>query len=115
FLGKTKIGQPTSMNLGDYLIWEATNGLILIPTVIGLVMVVRWFRGQPVFTERDWLFLFGQSHKEVFSLRLLLKFAWLLLLAGLVGLGISFYVLPYGLEWFGGTVVIVIAGILLIT
>ena len=25
------------MNLGDYLIWEATNGLLLIPTVIGLV------------------------------------------------------------------------------
>src|SRR5438105_9115543 len=47
------------MNLGDYLIWEATNGLLLIPTVIGLVMVVRWFRRQPVFTERDWLFLFG--------------------------------------------------------
>jgi hypothetical protein len=41
------------MNLGDVLIWEATNGLLLIPTVIGLVMVVRWLRGQPVFTERD--------------------------------------------------------------
>ena len=47
------------MNLGDVLIWEATNGLVLIPTVIGLVMLVRWFRRQPVFTERDWLFLFG--------------------------------------------------------
>jgi len=54
------------MNLGDYLIWEATNGLLLIPTVIGLVMLVRWIRGQPVFTERDWLFLFGHSPKEVF-------------------------------------------------
>ena len=103
------------MDIGDVLIWEATNGLLLIPTVIGLVMVVRWFRRQPVFTERDWLFLFGHSRKEVFSLRLLLKFAGLLLLAVLVGLGMSFYVLPYGLEWFAGTVVIVIAGILLIT
>ena len=103
------------MDIGDVLIWEATNGLLLIPTVIGLVMVVRWIHGQPVFTERDWLFLFGHSRKEVFSLRLLLKFAGLLLLAVLVGLGISFYVLPYGLEWFAGTVVIVIAGILLIT
>jgi hypothetical protein len=41
------------MNLGDYLIWEATNGLLLIPTVICLVMVVRLLRGQPVFTERE--------------------------------------------------------------
>ena len=46
---------------------------------------------------------------------MLLKFARLLLLAVLVGLGIAFYVLPYGLEWFAGTVVIVIAGILLTT
>ena len=102
------------MNLGDYLIWEATNGLLLIPTVIGLVMLVRRFRGRPVFSERDWLFLFGHSRKEVFSPRLLLKFAGLLLLAVLVGLGISFYVLPYGLGWFAGAVLIAITGILLI-
>jgi hypothetical protein len=29
------------MNLSDYLIWEATNGLLLIPTMIGLVALVR--------------------------------------------------------------------------
>ena len=101
------------MDIGDVLIWEATNGLLLIPTVIGLVMVVRWFRRQPVFTERDWLFLFGHSRKEVFSLRLLLKFAGLLLLAVLVGLGISFYVLPYGVGWFAGATLLAIASILL--
>ena len=77
-------------------------------------MLVRWFRGRPLFTERDWLFLFGHLRKEVFSLRLLLKFAGLLLLAVLVGLGISFYVLRYGLEWFAGAVLIAIMGILLI-
>ena len=102
------------MNLGDYLIWEATNGLLLIPTAIGFVMLVRWFRGQPVFTERDWLFLFGHPRKEVFSLRLLFRFAAMLGLVVLVGLGISFYVLPYGLGWFVGAVVLTIAGILLI-
>ena len=45
---------------------------------------------------------------------MLLKFAGLLLLAVLVGLGISFYVLRYGLEWFAGAVLIAIMGILLI-
>src|SRR5437867_4114635 len=102
------------MNVGDYLIWEATNGLLLIPTAIGFVMLVRWFRGQPVYTERDWLFLFGHPRKEVFSLRLLFRFAAMLGLVVLVGLGISFYVLPYGLGWFVGAVVLTIAGILLI-
>src|SRR5947199_2869903 len=102
------------MNLGDYLIWEATNGLLLIPTVIGLVMLVRRFRGRPVFSERDWLFLFGHSRKEVFSLRLLLRFCAMFILVVIVGLGVSFYVLPYGLGWFVGAVVLTIVGILLI-
>ena len=102
------------MNLGDYLIWEATNGLLLIPTVIGLVMLVRRFRGRPVFSERDWLFLFGHSRKEVFSLRRLLRFGAMLILVVLVGLGVSFYVLPYGLGWFVGAVVLTIVGILII-
>ena len=102
------------MNLGDYLIWEATNGLLLIPVVIGLVMLARRLRRQPAFTERDWLFLFGHSRKELFSLRLVLRFAALWLLVVIVGLGISFYVFPYGLEWFAGAVLIAITGTLLI-
>ena len=92
------------MNLGDYLIWEATNGPLLIRVVIGLVMLARRLRRQPAFTERDWLFLFGHSRKELFSLRLVLRFAALWLLVIIVGLGISFYVFPYGLEWFAGAV-----------
>ena len=52
------------MDIGDVLIWEATNGLLLIPVVIGLVMLARRLRRQPAFTERDWLFLFGHSHKK---------------------------------------------------
>src|SRR5438093_13674145 len=102
------------MNLGDYLIWEATNGLLLIPVVIGLVMLARRLRRQPVFTERDWLFLFGHSRKEVFSLRLMLRFAAILGIVVILGLGISLYVLPYGLEWFAGTVLLIIAGVLFI-
>jgi hypothetical protein len=102
------------MNIGDYLIWEATNGLLLIPVVLGLVILTRWVRGRPVFTERDWLFLFGHSRKEVFSPRLLLRFAAILVLVVVVGLGISLYVLPYGLGWFVGAVVITIASILFV-
>src|SRR5947208_13228099 len=102
------------MNLGDVLIWEATNGLLLIPTAIGLVMLVRWIRGQPVFTERDWLFLFGHSRKEVLSIRLLVRFSALLFTVVLVGFAICFYVQPYGLVWFTSAVLLTIAGILLI-
>jgi hypothetical protein len=35
---------------------ESSNLLLLIPVVIGLVMVVRWFQRKAVFTERDWHF-----------------------------------------------------------
>jgi hypothetical protein len=33
------------MNIGEILIWESTNALLLIPVVIGVVMLVRWMRG----------------------------------------------------------------------
>ena len=38
------------MSIADILIWETTNGLLLIPVVIALVMLTRWLRGKPVFT-----------------------------------------------------------------
>jgi len=41
------------------------NALLLIPVVIGVVMLTRWIRGRPVFTERDWLFLFGHPREKV--------------------------------------------------
>jgi hypothetical protein len=40
------------MNIGEILIWESSNLLLLIPVVIELVMLTRWIRGRPVFTER---------------------------------------------------------------
>jgi hypothetical protein len=30
------------VNIGEILIWESTNALLLIPVVISLVMLVRW-------------------------------------------------------------------------
>src|SRR5215813_10402184 len=65
------------MNIGEILIWESTNVLLLIPVVIALVMLVRWVRGRAVFTERDWLFLFGHPREKVLSLHLWLRFAML--------------------------------------
>ena len=41
------------MSIGEILIWESTHALLLIPVVIALVMLVRWIRGKPVFTERE--------------------------------------------------------------
>jgi hypothetical protein len=55
------------MNIRDILIWEATNALLLIPVVIGLVMLARRIRGRPVFTDRDWLFLIGRPLEREFS------------------------------------------------
>jgi hypothetical protein len=49
------------MNIGEILIWESSNLLLLIPVVIGLVMLTRWIQGRLVFTDRDWLFLIGST------------------------------------------------------
>jgi hypothetical protein len=65
------------MNIGEILIWESTNALLLIPVVIGLVMLTRRIRGKPVFTDRDWLFLFGHPREKVLSLHLWIRFGML--------------------------------------
>jgi hypothetical protein len=73
------------MNIGEILIWESTNGLLLIPVVIGLAMLVRCLRGRPAFTERDWLFLFGHPREKVLSLHLWLRFAVLWVAVVIIG------------------------------
>jgi hypothetical protein len=92
------------MNIGDILIWEATNALLLIPVVIGLVMLTRWIRGRAVFTERDWLFLIGHPRERVLSLHLWLRFAVLWFAVVLIGFVEGYVLLPYGLAAFLGAV-----------
>ena len=82
------------------MIWESTNALLLIPIVIGLVMLTRWMRGRPIFTERDWLFLFGHPREKVLSLHLWLRFAVLWVAVVLIGFVEGFVLLPFGLAAF---------------
>ena len=92
------------MNIGQILIWESTNLLLLIPTVIGLVMLTRWFRGRAVFTDRDQRLLFGHSREKVFSLRLWLRFATIWIAVVVTGFALGYFLLPYGLLVFAGAV-----------
>ena len=90
------------MSIGEILIWESTNALLLIPVVIGLVMLVRWLRGQPVLTEKDWLFLFGHPREKVLSLHLWLRFAILWVAVVVIGFVEGYVLLPFGLAAFLG-------------
>jgi hypothetical protein len=92
------------MNIGEILIWESTNGLLLIPVVIALVMLTRWLRGRPVFTDWDWLFLFGHPREKVFSVHLWLRFAVLWVAVVLIGFVEGYVLLPFGLASFLGGV-----------
>jgi hypothetical protein len=45
---KTRYQPNVKMSIGKILLWEATNGLLLIPVWIALVMLTRCIRGRPV-------------------------------------------------------------------
>jgi hypothetical protein len=92
------------MTIADILIWEATNGFLLIPVVIALMMLLRWIRGRPVFTEKDWLFLFGRPREKVLSLHLWLRFAVLWLSVVIIGFVEGYVLLPFGLAAFLGAI-----------
>ena len=88
------------MTILGILIWEATNVLLLIPVVIALVILTRWIRGRPLFTERDWLFLFGQTREKVFSFDFWLKYAVLCFTFVVIGLVEGYVLLPINLAAF---------------
>jgi hypothetical protein len=46
------------MNIGEILIWESSNLLLLIPVVIGLVICSAGF-SEGRRSQRDWFLLFG--------------------------------------------------------
>ena len=53
------------MNLAEILIWQSSNLLLLIPVVIGLVMLLRWFQERMVFMGRDWVLHFGYPRESL--------------------------------------------------
>jgi hypothetical protein len=97
-----------AVNIGEILIWESTNALLLIPVVIGLVMLTRWIRGWPVFTERDWLFLTSHPREKVLSLHLWLRFAVLWIAVVLVSFVEGYVLIPFGLAAFLGSLFLTI-------
>lgn len=74
-------------------------------------MLVRWFQGRAVFTEPDWLLLFGRHREKVFTLRLWLRFAALLFAVMAIEFALGRYVLPYGLGWFVGALILAAMGV----
>jgi hypothetical protein len=105
------------MNPAIVLAWldELTALFWLLPVAVVLSYLRRRAQGHAGFTARDWRFLFGHPREKVLTARLWLGFAALWLAVVLVGLGIAFYVLPFGSWWFDGAVLLAIAGILFIT
>jgi hypothetical protein len=88
------------MTIVEILIWEATNVLLLIPLVVALVIVMRRIRRRPLFTEHDWLFLFGQTREKVLSFHFWIKFAVFCFVVTLIGIGEGYVLLPVGLAAF---------------
>ena len=84
----------------EFLLWEATNGLLFIPLWIVLVMVTRRIRGRPAFTKGDWLFPMGHPRGEIVSLHFWLRLAALWLTAVVLGLAEICGLLPHGLALF---------------
>jgi hypothetical protein len=71
-------------------------------------MLVRWLRGRPAFTERDWLFLFGHQRQKVLSVHLWLRFAVLWVAVVLIGFVEGYVLLLLGLVAFLGAVLLTV-------
>jgi hypothetical protein len=72
--------------------------------VIALVILTRWIRRLPLFTEQDWLFLTGHPRKKVLSLHLWLRFGVLWIAVALIGFVEGYVLMPFGVASFLGAV-----------
>ena len=102
------------MGLTDILFWEATNGLLLVPVVIALVILTRWIRGRPVFTERDWRFPIDETRGKLLSFHFWLRFVVLWFTIVLTGLADGYIPILYGLALLVGTPVVTALVVLLL-
>lgn len=76
-------------------------------------MLMRWLQGRALFTERDWLLLFG-TPARVFTLCLWLRLAVLLVAVVAIGYALGLYVLPHGLGRFVSALILAGVGALLL-
>ena len=73
---------------------EGVRLLWLIPLAIGLLMLVRMFKGRPALSETEWRFFFGRPKDKVLTLRYWVTFYATLIIA--VALVIAGYILIKG-------------------
>jgi hypothetical protein len=99
--------------MAEFVLWQATNGLLFIPIWIALVMVTRRLRGRPAFTKRDWLFPTGYPRGEIISLHFWLRLAALWFTTVLIGVAEICGLLPFGLALFLSGMFLAVLAVLL--
>lgn len=103
------------MTTGELLLAYSLDAFWVGVIALGIVLLIRALTGKPRFTDKDWLALYGHTREEIFSWRLLLRFAMLLLTVIAVGLAVGRWIAPFGLWWLVGALVPLCVGAMLVT
>lgn len=96
----------------ELMLRTAVVFIALLFAGIAVLMLTRGLRGKEVFTDRDWLFLFGLSKSEVLTLEYWKRFGIALAIASFAGFALSFVVAPFGSDWLLIFLIIALLGIL---
>jgi len=99
------------MRLEDLLLISIGLLLLFIPLLVVVLIGRRVLRGEGLFTDTDWVFLFGKPKEEVLTETFCSKVG----VAGIICLAVGFieyYVLaPIGALWFVAAIVLTALGI----
>ncbi|MEX0804136.1 MAG: hypothetical protein WD688_12595 [Candidatus Binatia bacterium] len=103
------------MNIGELVVGYSIEAFWIGVIALGILLLIRALTGKPAFTEKDWLALCGHSRQEVFSRRILLRFAALWLIVVAAGLAIGQWIAPFGLWWLVGALASAAVAVVLVT
>jgi hypothetical protein len=86
------------MNIGKILIWYSLTLFWLLVACLAIVRLRRILRGEPAFTDKDWLLLFGLPRDRIMT-GFWLRFALANLVVIALGFAIVLLLLPYAVGW----------------
>jgi len=98
----------------DFFLWVASSLFILIVAWIAVLIGRRALRGQALFTDTDWRFLFGRSKEQVLTWSYWGKLGFLLLICSVLSAAEYLIILPYGEGWYLASVAVTFAGIIVL-
>ena len=99
------------MRLEEIVLISIGALLLFVPLLVVVLMLRRTLRGEGLFSDQDWYFLFGRPKEEVLTETFWSKMGVGAIICFVVAFIEYYLVAPYGSQWFVAIIGLTVLGI----